>query len=136
MELEANAVVSLGSDHYLIGQRERIVSSFFQFFLQFEQVFWRAEKLRRRLRASRIHSRKGQDAGLLIGRVFTGQHRDQAEDLRQPLPLIPFKRITRRWRLLRGRAHDGIQIVDMQRAFFQEAGYRWAVCGRANQDHV
>src|SRR5689334_13846941 len=111
-EVEENAVIGLGSDHYLIGRRESIVSGFFQFLLQFEQVFWRAEKLRRRLRASRIHSRKDQDAGLLIGPAFTGQHRDQAEDLRQPLLLIPFKCITHHW-LPRCGANDGIQVVDM-----------------------
>src|SRR5882724_1412557 len=110
-EVEENAVIGLGSDHYLIGRRESIVSGFFQLLLQFEQMFWRAEKLRRRLRASRIHSRKDQDAGLLIGRAFTRQHRDQAEDLRQPLLLPQFKRITRRW-LPRGGADDGVQVVD------------------------
>ena len=111
-EVEENAVIGLGSDHYLIGRRESIVSGFFQFLLQFEQVFWRAEKLRRRLRASRIHSRKDQDAGLLIGRAFTGQYRDQAEDLRQPLLLTQFKRVTYRWRLPRGGANDGIEVVN------------------------
>src|ERR1044071_10512631 len=107
-EVEENAVLGLGSDHYLIGRRESIVPGFFQFILQFEQVFWRAEKLCRRLRASRIHSRKDQDAGLLIGRAFTGQHCDQAEDLRQPLLLSQFKRITRRWLPRGGAPDDGV----------------------------
>src|SRR6185369_16247400 len=120
-EVEENAVIGLGSDHYLIGRRESIVSGFFQLFLQFEQMFWRTEKLCRRLRASRIHSRKDQDAGLLIGQAFTGQHGDQAVDLREPLLLIPFERITRRRRLFRGRADDGIQVLHMERAFFQKA---------------
>src|SRR5437762_9682808 len=87
VEFEENTVIGLGSDHYLIGRRESIVSGFFQFLLQFEQLLWRTEKLRRRLRTSRIHSRKDQNAGLLIGQALTGQHRDQAEDLRQPLLL-------------------------------------------------
>src|SRR5215510_7426680 len=111
-EVAENAVIRLGSDHYLIGRWKSIVSGFFQFLLQFEQVFGRTEKLRRRLRASRVHSRKDQGTGLLIGRAFTGQRRDQAEDLRQPLLLTQFKRITRRWRGGRGGADDGVQVVD------------------------
>ena len=105
-EVEEDAVISLDSDHYLVRRRESVVSGFFQFLLQFEQVFWRAEKLRRRLRASRIHSRKDQNAGLLIGRAFAGQNCDQTKNLRQPLLLIPFKRITRRW-LRRAIARNG-----------------------------
>ena len=96
MEVAKNAVIRLGSDYHLIGWWESIVSGFFQFLLQFEQLLGRAEKLRRRLRPSRIHSRKDHDAGLLTGRAFTGQHRNQAEDLRQPLLLTQCKRITRR----------------------------------------
>jgi hypothetical protein len=38
-EVEENAVLGLGSDHYLIGRGEGIASGFFQFLLQFEQVF-------------------------------------------------------------------------------------------------